>query len=255
MWSATAIGGRIPSGEGILERGTSIHRIPSASIRTLCQKLQLHLEICGKLFLFVGGAVEILEAELREAASNSSLTSVEGELISQQTLPALEIRPSQEIVRIDHMALALSNTFRSPIIDTIQSLPQHQQIILCSAVKYFRGGKKDTTIGELNKSYLQISTDPTSWNFGIFKHVQSVKRPGNISIPTLKGMFKLGQSRDDKLKRVTLKVDEADILCFAGSSIILELSSVVLQKRNIGLVIALIWWHRQESLIVGGGQV
>ncbi|THG22814.1 hypothetical protein TEA_025659 [Camellia sinensis var. sinensis] len=76
-------------------------------------------------------------------------------------------------VRVDHMAIALSKTYRSPIMDTIQSLPQHQQIILCSAVKLFRGGKKDTTIGE--------------------------------------GLLKLGQSREDKLRRVTLKVDEADV--------------------------------------------
>jgi hypothetical protein len=33
-------------------------------------------------------------------------------------------------VRVDHMALALSNTFKSPIVDTIQSLPQHQQVSL-----------------------------------------------------------------------------------------------------------------------------
>ncbi|THG17014.1 hypothetical protein TEA_027231 [Camellia sinensis var. sinensis] len=63
---------------------------------------------------------------------------------------------SREWVRVDHMAIALSKTYRSPIMDTIQSLPQHQQIILCSAVKLFRGGKKDTTIGELSKSYLDI---------------------------------------------------------------------------------------------------
>lgn len=32
-------------------------------------------------------------------------------------------------VRLDHMAVALSKTFKSPIVDTIQSLPQHQQVI------------------------------------------------------------------------------------------------------------------------------
>ncbi|OMO84287.1 hypothetical protein CCACVL1_10904 [Corchorus capsularis] len=118
---------------------------------------QQALELCARKVAAASGdmrkalcvcrsAVEILEAELKEAASNLSLASAEGELISQQTAP----------VRIDHMALALSKTFRSPIVDTIQSLPQHQQIILCSAVKFFRGGKKDTTVGELSKSYTEI---------------------------------------------------------------------------------------------------
>ncbi|KAE8674858.1 Cell division control protein 6-like protein [Hibiscus syriacus] len=146
---------------------------------------QQALELCARKVAAASGdmrkalsvcrsAVEILEAELRETVSDVSLTSVEGEFISPQT-PPHEAFPSQEniTVRIDHMALALSKTFRSPIVDTIQSLPQHQQIVLCSAVKYFPGGKKDTTVGE--------------------------------------GLFKLGQSRDDKFKRVTLKVDEADI--------------------------------------------
>lgn len=48
------------------------------------------------------------------------------------------------------MATALSKTFKSPVVDTIQSLPQHQQIIICSAAKAFRGTKKDATIGEVN---------------------------------------------------------------------------------------------------------
>ncbi|PRQ39923.1 hypothetical protein RchiOBHm_Chr4g0430511 [Rosa chinensis] len=31
-------------------------------------------------------------------------------------------------VRIDHMVVALSKTFKSPVMDTIQCLPQHQQL-------------------------------------------------------------------------------------------------------------------------------
>lgn len=29
------------------------------------------------------------------------------------------------------MVVALSKTYKSPIVDTIQSLPQHQQVTLC----------------------------------------------------------------------------------------------------------------------------
>nr|VDD41759.1 unnamed protein product [Brassica oleracea] len=76
--------------------------------------------------------------------------------------------PADPVVRIDHMATALSKTFKSPVVDTIQSLPQHQQIIICSAAKAFRGTKKDATIGELNKLYLEICKilgDLSSWNY------------------------------------------------------------------------------------------
>ncbi|KAJ0512341.1 hypothetical protein HanHA300_Chr10g0345151 [Helianthus annuus] len=32
------------------------------------------------------------------------------------------------LVRVDHVAIALSRAYKSPIVDTIQSLPQHQQV-------------------------------------------------------------------------------------------------------------------------------
>ncbi|KAK1270827.1 hypothetical protein QJS04_geneDACA007561 [Acorus gramineus] len=56
-------------------------------------------------------------------------------------------------VRFDHMAMALSKAFKSPVVETIQSLPQHQQIILCTAAKCYQQGKKEMTVAELNKAY------------------------------------------------------------------------------------------------------
>ncbi|KAL9367924.1 hypothetical protein Peur_039123 [Populus x canadensis] len=147
-------------------------------------------------------AIEILEAELRE--STSILTS-DKELSQQMTAPACIKTHENDIVRIDHMAVALSKAFRSPTVDTIQSLPQHQQMILCAAVKFFRGGKKDTTVGELNKSYMEICKSTIIPPVGILEFLSMCR------VLADQGLLKLGQSRDDKLKRVTLKVDEADI--------------------------------------------
>ncbi|XVF19899.1 hypothetical protein REPUB_Repub11eG0151300 [Reevesia pubescens] len=179
---------------------------------------QQALELCARKVAAASGdmrkalcvcrsAVEILEAELRESSSNVGLASVEGEYISQQRAPALEIFRSQDnnIVRIDHMALALSKTFRSPIVDTIQSLPQHQQITLCSAAKFFRGGKKDTTVGELNKYYIDICKSALIPPVGILEFLSMCR------VLNDQGLFKIGQARDDKLKRVTLRIDGADI--------------------------------------------
>lgn len=103
------------------------------------------------------------------------------------------------------MVLALSRTFRSPVVDTIQSLPQHQQIILCSAVKLFRGRQKDTIVGELYKSYLDVckSTHIPATGYLEFSSMCRVLSD--------QGLLKLGQSREDKLRRITLKADEADI--------------------------------------------
>ncbi|KAA8532588.1 hypothetical protein F0562_032596 [Nyssa sinensis] len=75
----------------------------------------------------------MLEAELRESTCNLNFSSVENVVSDQQTTPTLKILTKREsnIVRVDHMAVALSKTYRSLIVDTIQSLLQHQQVRFC----------------------------------------------------------------------------------------------------------------------------
>ncbi|KAI3724638.1 hypothetical protein L2E82_36421 [Cichorium intybus] len=53
-------------------------------------------------------AIERLEIQLRESTCTSNLTSM---------------------VRVDHMVIALSTAYKSPIVETIHSLPQHQQTV------------------------------------------------------------------------------------------------------------------------------
>ncbi|KAH0876821.1 hypothetical protein HID58_064215, partial [Brassica napus] len=112
--------------------------------------------------------------------------------------------PADPVVRIDHMATALSKTFKSPVVDTIQSLPQHQQIIICSAAKAFRGTKKDATIGEKYVKSWAISpagiTD--------FTNMCTVL---NDQVTTIADSYRLYVARRDKVKRVSLRVDESDI--------------------------------------------
>ncbi|CAI0558379.1 unnamed protein product, partial [Linum tenue] len=125
-------------------------------------------------------AVEVLEAEVRDSTNNMD-SDTQG----------------NSVVKIDHMAAALSKALRTPVIDTIQSLPQHQQIILCSAVKFFRGGKKDTIVGELNKSYVETCKSRMIPPVGISEFLSMCR------VLNDQGLVKLGQSRgDDKLKRV-----------------------------------------------------
>ncbi|KAG8379273.1 hypothetical protein BUALT_Bualt07G0071400 [Buddleja alternifolia] len=152
-------------------------------------------------------AIEMLEAERRDPIGNLSLPpSVKSQ--DQQKPGVCDMMTIQvnNMVRIDHVAAALSKTFKSPVVETIQSLPQHQQIILCSAVKFFRGGKKDTTLGELNKSYVDVCKSTSIPPVGI------VELSNMCRVLDDQGILKLGQSREDKLRRVTLKVDGADIV-------------------------------------------
>ncbi|KAK2641474.1 hypothetical protein Ddye_023237 [Dipteronia dyeriana] len=171
------------------------------------------LELCARKVAAASGdmrqalcvsrkAVEMLETELRDSASKINSASVDKGSFDQVAAPALQFNSQ---VRVDHMALALSNTFKSPMVDTIQSLPQHQQIILCSAVKFFRRGKKDTTVGELNKSYTDICKTSMIPPVGTLEFLSMCRVLNDL------GLLKLGQSREDKLKRVTLKVDESDV--------------------------------------------
>ncbi|PSS14206.1 Cell division control protein 6 B like [Actinidia chinensis var. chinensis] len=175
------------------------------------------LELCARKVAAASGdmrkalcicrsAIEMLETELRESERNLDFSSAEFGHSDQQSTPACDlIKQDIYIVRVEHMAIALSKTYRSPIVDTIQSLPQHQQIILCSAVKLFHGGKKDATIGELSKSYLDICKLLLIPPLGIMELSNMCRVLGD------QGLLKLGQAREDKLRRVTLKVDEADI--------------------------------------------
>ncbi|XP_062015470.1 cell division control protein 6 homolog B-like [Rosa rugosa] len=185
-----------------------------------CTVFQPHaLELCARKVAAASGdmrkalcisrsAIEMLEAELRESTDKLNSSTAENPFSEQQTAPALALVKKQEIdiVRIDHMAIALSKTFKSPVVDTIQCLPQHQQIIMCSAAKHFRGVKKDTTIGELNKSYVDICKATLIPPVGSFEFSSMCK------VLNDQGLLKLsGQSRDIKSKRVTLNVDEGDI--------------------------------------------
>ncbi|KAL6564077.1 AAA ATPase [Orobanche hederae] len=178
-------------------------------------------------------AIEMLEAEKRDPIGDS-IPSLLDRIGDQQMPDADEILTNQvnNMVRIDHVAAALSKTFKSPVVDTIQSLPQHQQIILCSAVKLFRKGKKDTNIGELNKCYVDVCKSTSIPSAGIMEFSSmcrvlddqhsclrreaqgdfgSPRREACLRLAPL-GILKLGVSRDDKLRRVSLKVDGADIV-------------------------------------------
>ncbi|KAJ4871128.1 Cell division control protein 6-like protein B [Raphanus sativus] len=134
-------------------------------------------------------ALEILETEIRGSPSPESQGPT----------------PDDPVVRIYHMATALSKTFKSPVVDTIQSLPQHQQIIICSAAKAFRGAKKDATVGELNKLYLEICK---SW---VISPAGITEFTNMCTVLNDQGILKFGQARRDNVKRVSLRVDESDI--------------------------------------------
>ncbi|XP_019055399.1 PREDICTED: cell division control protein 6 homolog B-like isoform X2 [Nelumbo nucifera] len=190
------------------------HGIPKALPYDVFQPQAL--EICARRVAAASGdmrkalcvcrnAIEMLEEELKNQSGSTGLLQVEQASPHQLISPVAELLKQEiNIVRVDYMAIALSRAFKSAIVDTIQSLPQHQQMILCSLVKLFRKGKKDTTIGDLNKSYSEICKSALIPHSGIPEFSNMCKVLGD------QGLLKLGQSREDRLRRVILKID-ADI--------------------------------------------
>ncbi|PKA49200.1 hypothetical protein AXF42_Ash010885 [Apostasia shenzhenica] len=131
-------------------------------------------------------AIDVLEAEIRDNSTKEV---------------------GNDIVTFDHMDIALSKAFKCAKVDIIQSLPQHQQIILCCIVKLFQHSKKNaTTIAELNRSYLQICKSLHVPAIGSIEFIDMCR------VLSDQGLLELGKSKEDRLKRLTLKIDISDIL-------------------------------------------
>ncbi|EPS61527.1 hypothetical protein M569_13268, partial [Genlisea aurea] len=168
------------------------------------------LELCAKKVAAVSGdmrkalsvcrtAVEMLEAERSSPPINCRDPKGDDDSTADTDNTYLQ-------VTVEHVAAALSRTFKSPVVDTIQSLPLHQQIVLCSAVKLSRGGKKDATLEELNKCYKGVCESSMIPPVGI-SELSTM-----CGVLQDQGILKLKMNpRFEKLSRVALKVDGGDV--------------------------------------------
>ncbi|PWZ34494.1 Cell division control protein 6 [Zea mays] len=144
-------------------------------------------------------AVEVLEARL-------------------QDFPDIELG----IVTFDHMDIALSKAFKSAVVDSILSLPQHQQCSLCytssSLILIYklladgavRAGKYLSALQE--KGYYSRRDQPR------FQQLECLNFLTCVWFLSDQGFMKLGQSKEDKLRIVTLQIDSSDItFAFKGN--------------------------------------
>ncbi|XP_042459840.1 cell division control protein 6 homolog [Zingiber officinale] len=129
-------------------------------------------------------AIEVLEAELKGSVTNKET----------------------EKVSFHHIETAISRSFKSPVVDIIQSLPQHQQVILCSFVRLSQHCKKNaTTLAELNRSYSEICKSTQIRPVGMMDFASLCTALND------QGLLEIAQSRGDKSKKIKLKVDSSDI--------------------------------------------
>ncbi|KAJ3675749.1 hypothetical protein LUZ60_004791 [Juncus effusus] len=135
-------------------------------------------------------AVELLETEIRDSSQHTAFY----------------------MVTSYHMHSALNKAFEPKVVDTILSLPQQQQIILCALVNQFGSRKKGCTIGELSKAYVEICKSSQIPAVGIIEFTNLCRGLSD------QGLLKLGNSKDDKLRRVTSCIDARDInFAFKGN--------------------------------------
>ncbi|KAG0614152.1 hypothetical protein M758_6G155000 [Ceratodon purpureus] len=176
------------------------------------------LELCARKVAAASGdmrkalhvcrsALDILETEVRAEMNKDEVgtSTSNGSEPSGLQQRSSSIKPPH-LVRIDHMAKALARTFRSPVVETIQNLPQHQQMVLCSAVRLFRRARKDATLGELNKAYLDFCKSSS------MPALAGSEFSSMCRVLADQALLKLGESREDRLRRVTLQVNQDDVV-------------------------------------------
>jgi cell division control protein 6 len=68
-----------------------------------------------------------------------------------------EGQPAGNRVCMNHMADALSQVFKSPVVDTVRDLPSDEKMVLCAFVLLLRSsGLSEVSHGELSDHYLEL---------------------------------------------------------------------------------------------------
>ena len=115
------------------------------------------------------------------------------------------------LVKVSHMARAISASFSSPVVDTVRGLPQHQQMVLCAAVRLFRersaeSSKREATLGVLNDKYTALCKEA-----GI-RGVTPGEFSGVCTVLADQTLLKVGAGREDRQRKVSLAVHQDDVV-------------------------------------------
>ena len=157
------------------------------------------LELCGRKVAAAAG-------DMRRAlgASKKALELMLEDHGAQAEAAAL---PRPPRVTLRHMAAALALVFKSPVVDAIRTLPQHQQLVLCAAVRLFRkAAKKEALMPFLGKAYFALCKEVNirSLTLGEFSSM--------IITLSDQGMLNVSKARDTAKRKVSLRVNEKNIL-------------------------------------------
>ena len=166
------------------------------------------LELCSRK---VGAATGDMRKALNVCATAIDICVQEANASSSDladTDPnAVPMKPAS-IVKISHMARALSKTYASPVVDSIRALPQMQQMVLCSAVRLVKQNAKsmETTLGALHDSYTALCRET-----GV-KELPQGEFCNMCTALADHCLVKLGNANNDRLRKLRLLATEDDVV-------------------------------------------
>lgn len=168
------------------------------------------LELCARRVAAASGdmrsalhaacaAVDVARDEAAAAASGAAEPE-EG---------ALPAPPASGLVRTAHMARALSQSFKLPVVETIRKLPRHHQLTLCTAVLLFRGTgeRKDSSLGELNDAYTDLCRRNSLKGLSAVDFSSVCSALADDALITCSNRV-----REERKRRVSLCVHEEDVV-------------------------------------------
>lgn len=149
-------------------------------------------------------AVDLCAREAAEATEGNSATGT-------------VTNSSVSLVKIAHMARAISASFSSPVVDTMRGLPQHQQMVLCAAVRLFREKSKssssssnsntrEATLGVLNDRYTALCKE------ACIRGLTPGEFSGVVTVLADQTLLKVGSGREDRQRKVSLAVHQDDVV-------------------------------------------
>ena len=112
------------------------------------------------------------------------------------------------LVKISHVARAVSASFSSPVVDTMRGLPQHQQMVLCAAVRLFReeGSRREATLGVLNDRYTALCKEAQ------IRGLTPGEFSGVCTVLADQTLLKVGPGREDRRRKTSLAVHQDDVV-------------------------------------------
>ena len=155
-------------------------------------------------------AVDLCAREANEAAAKTEDRETAGAGSAEGISPSrrrARVAASASLVKISHMARAISASFSSPVVDTMRGLPQHQQMVLCAAVRLFRDAtRKEATLGVLNDTYTALCKEA-----GI-RGLTPGEFSGVCTVLADQTLLRVGPGREDRQRKTSLAVHQDDVV-------------------------------------------